>query len=157
MNIFKIHINAAFVLYIVLDMFLVGMGMGVPFFCILFGFPVGWYIVKRLKLSKMSLNDILSKTLKYALLTSFFTFLLMIIIWGPISALLLNPNMNFANFGMPLILYEPKISFIGWIILMVFISPVLQLFTTIFASYLTLWNVLNGNKNILKLIVNTMF
>lgn len=150
MNIFKIHINAVFVLYMVLDMVFIGMGMGVPFLCILFGFPVGWYILKRLKLSKMSLNDILSKTLKYALLTSFFTFLLMIIIWGPISTLLLNPNMNFANFGMPLILYEPKISFIGWIILMVFISPVIQLLTTIFAAYMSLWNVSNGNKNILN-------
>ena len=63
----------------------------------------------------------------------------MLIIWGPISTMLLNPYADFANFGIPMILYDPKISFIGWIILMVFISPFLQLLTTVFTAQLTLW------------------
>jgi len=63
--------------------------------------------------------------------------------------MLWNPNVNFANLGIPLILYDPKISFIGWIILMVFISPFLQLFTTVFASHVALWKIYK-NKMALK-------
>jgi len=73
----------------------------------------------------------------------------MIIIWGPISTMLLDPNANIANFGIPMILYDPKMSFIGWIILMVFISPFLQLITTVFTSNVTLWR-LYKTKNLLK-------
>ncbi|MCC7557418.1 MAG: hypothetical protein KO217_01865, partial [Methanobacteriaceae archaeon] len=68
----------------------------------------------------------------------------------PASTLLLNPTANFVNFGMPLILFDPKISFMGWIILMIFISPFLQLLTTIFTAYITLWR-LSKKKNMLKL------
>ncbi len=138
-KIFKINIKAAFATYIILDTFFAGIGMGVPFFCILFGFPVGWYLANRLKVSQKNLNDILSNILKYSIFTSVFTFILMIIIWGPLTTMLLDPNVNFINLGIPLILYDSKMSFIGWIILMIFISPFLQLLTTIFASNVTLW------------------
>jgi hypothetical protein len=139
MNIYKINKKRVFIVYVILDTLFVGMGMAVPFFCILFGFPVGWYLAKRLKLSEKGLNDILSDILKYSLFTSFFTFIWMAVIWGQVSMMLMDPAANFANFGIPMILYDPKISFIGWIILMVFISPFLQLLCTIFAANVTLW------------------
>ena len=148
-NIFKINKKAVFVIYIILDTLLVGMGMGIPFFCILLGFPAGWYIAKRLTLSKRLANDVLNKILKYTIFTSCVTFAWMLAIWGPISAMLLNNDADFANFGIPMILYDPKISFIGWIILMVFISPFLQLIITIFASHVTLWKL--SKKEDLKL------
>lgn len=138
-KIFKINAKTAFVIYLILNTLFAGIGMGVPFFCILFGFPVGWYLTKRLSNSEMNLNNVLSNILKYALFTSTFTFALMLIIWGSVSTMLLNPSANFADFGMPLILFDPKISFIGWLILMIFISPFLQLLTTVFASHVTLW------------------
>lgn len=127
------------VVYVFLDLIFVGIGMGVPFFCILFGLPVGWYLSKRLTLSKKDLGNILNEILKYALYTSLFTFILMLGVWVPVSTMLLDPGADFANFGIPMILYDPKISFIGWIFLMIFISPFLQLLTTIFASNVTLW------------------
>ena len=37
--------------------------------------------------------------------------------------------------GIPLILYDPRWSFIGWMVLMIIISPFLQLLTIIFASF----------------------
>ena len=138
-NIFKINTKTAFVIYIILDTLFAGIGMGVPILCILFGFPVGWYLAKQLALTQMRITYVLNSILKYAILTSIFTVILMLVIWGPISTMLLNPNTDFANFGIPMILYDPKISFIGWIILMVFISPFLQLLTTIFTSHVTLW------------------
>ena len=45
---------------------------------------------------------------------------------------------DFENFGVPLILYEPRASFVGWLVLMILVSPFLQLLTTVFASYVTL-------------------
>jgi hypothetical protein len=58
-------------------------------------------------------------------------------IWGRTSILLLGENTDFADFGHPMILYDPKISFIGWLVLMIVISPLLQLLTSVFSSYLT--------------------
>lgn len=145
-KIFKINKKAVFAAYIILDTFLVGIGMGVPFLCILFGFPVGWYLAKRIKSTEGNLETILSNILKYAFFTSIITFIWMIVIWGPVSTMLFDPNANFANFGIPMILYDPKMSFIGWIILMAFISPFLQLLTTIFSSNITLWRLSKINN-----------
>ncbi|MGB9980419.1 hypothetical protein [Methanobacterium sp.] len=131
--------KTALVSYIILDTIFVGIGMGVPFFCILFGFPVGWYLGKRLSINNLHISDILKSILKYATFTSLFTLVLMLIIWGPMTIMLGDPTVNFANLGIPLILYDPKISFIGWLILMIIISPFLQLLTTVFASNVTLW------------------
>jgi hypothetical protein len=139
MDIFKLNKKFAFLIYILLDTFLVGIGMGIPIFCILLGFPIGWYITRRLIKSQRNLNENLVIILKYSLITSSTTFIWMLIIWVPISTMLLNPNANFANFGIPMLLYDPKLSFIGWIMLMIFISPFLQLLTTTFAGQITLW------------------
>ena len=144
-KILKMDKKKIFVVYIILDMVFVGIGMGVPFLCILLGFPVGWYISKQLALSKQltipekNLSTILNEILKYALYTSLFTFILMLGIWVPLSTMLLDPGADFVNTGIPMILYNPKISFIGWIILMMFIAPFLQLLTTVFASNVALW------------------
>ncbi len=130
--------------YVVLDIICIGMGMGVPFFCILFGLPVGWYIVKRLTAEQADMRDILRKMLLYAAIAAAITLLGMILIWGPLSIVSLSdPATDFAETGVPMILYEPKASFIGWIVLMVVISPGLQLLTTLFASHLTLLAWLN--------------
>ena len=137
-KIFKMNKKKIFEVYIILDMFFVGMGMGVPFFCIMFGFPVGWYIAKHLAQREKNLSIILSEILKYAMYTSIFTFILMLGIWVPLSTILLDSSTDFVNTGIPMILYDPKISFIGWIILMIFISPFLQLLTTVFASNMAL-------------------
>jgi len=84
---------------------------------------MGWYITKRLSNSPRNLKENLGAILKYSIYTSLITFIWMVIIWVPISTMLINPTADFAHFGIPMILYDPKLSFIGWIILMVFISP----------------------------------
>jgi len=121
-----------------MDMLCVGMGMGVPIFCILFGFAVGWYIARRAVSASQDVQDALTKVFVYAFVTSLITFVGMCIIWVPALWMLFNPSTDFATLGIPLILYDPKLSFIGFEVLMVFISPFLQLLTTIFAAYLTL-------------------
>jgi len=134
----KLDAKIVVILYILIDMICVGAGMGVPIFCILLGFPLGWYVAKRISISTEHSHLMYYKILKLSLLASAFTFLQMIVIWGRTIPMLFNPMSDFQNFGHPFILYDPKISFIGWLILMIFLSPFLQLLSTIFASFITL-------------------
>jgi hypothetical protein len=135
---FGIKPRWAFGIFIILDVICVGMGMGVPIFCILFGFPVGWYIARMVAATTTQTRQILRKLLLYAIATSVFTFVVMAIIWGGLTVILFDPSTDYANLGIPLILFDPKASFIGWQVLMIAISPFLQLLTTLFGSHLTL-------------------
>ena len=73
------------------------------------------------------------------------TFLLMLMIWGGALIVFFNHNYEFNTFGHPMILYDPKLSFIGWFVLMIVISPFLQLLTTVFSLYLAL--IISKNKD----------
>jgi len=145
-GIFNINKKTAGVIYIILDTFVLVIMRFVPILPIILGFPVGWYIAKRLTLSERNLSDILNDILKYSFYTSLVTFLWMVIVWGSVSTMLMNPQADFANFGIPMILFYPKISFIGWIILMIFISPFLQLITTVFTAQVTIWRLSKKGK-----------
>lgn len=137
-GIYKINKKTAFIIYIILDTSILVILRFVPILAILSGFPVGWYIAERLTLSEKDLKDVLTDILKYSFYTSLVTFLWMLMVWGWVSTMLMNPQADFANFGIPMILFHPKISFIGWIILMIFISPFLQLLTTVFTAQVRL-------------------
>jgi len=143
----RLNTRIAFAIFVVVDLVCIGMGMGVPLACILFGFFVGWYIAKRATIATANVMDILWKVLVQAIVTSTFTFVVMSAIWGRTIAMLFDPGADFQNFGHPFILYDPKISFIGWLVLMMLISPFLQLLTTIFGSYLTLLHWLRSRSN----------
>lgn len=137
-KIFNLDKRILLALFVLSDLFCIGMGMGVPIFCILYGFPVGWYVTRRALISTKDIENILKRIFKYAVVTSGFTFLVMAVIWGMTIPMLFNPHSDFENFGHPFILYDPKLSFIGWLVLMIFISPFLQLLATIFGAFLTL-------------------
>jgi hypothetical protein len=124
----------AFAVYCLVDLVSIGAGMGVPFFAILFGFVVGWFIPSLVVSGPADLRQLLRRCLLASVLASTFTFLCLLALWGPVGAMLFDPGADFANFGTPLILYEPKASFIGWLVLMIVVSPVLQLLAAAFAS-----------------------
>jgi hypothetical protein len=144
----KLDAKIVIILYIFIDMICIGAGMGVPIFCIVLGFPLGWYIARRISISKEHSHLTYYKILKLSFLASAFTFLQMIVIWGRTIPMLFDPISDFQNFGHPFILYDPKISFIGWLILMIFLSPFLQLLTTIFASFITLIKVEKNSNSV---------
>jgi prolipoprotein diacylglyceryltransferase len=132
----------AIMLYLLIDIICAGMGMGVPFFCILLGFPVGWYITKRSEQTAAEPSRLFyDRIFKSSLWTTVFTFLLMVVIWGRIVFMFFDPQADFQNFGHPFILYDPKISLVAWLMLMILISPFLQLLTTIFAAFITLMRI----------------
>lgn len=134
----SLKIGWAFAIFAFLDIICIGMGMGVPIFCILFGLPVGWAIAMRIAANPFDARAMLSKTLLGAALTSAFTFAGMLVLWGRCIGMLFDPTADLANFGIPMILYEPLASLIGWAVLMILISPFLQLLMTLFGSHLTL-------------------
>ena len=146
-RVLKLNTRTAFAIFVIVDLVCVGVGMGVPLACILFGFFVGWYIAKRATIATASVKVILWKVLVQAVITSAFTFVVMSAIWGRTGIMLFDPSADFQNFGHPFILFDPKISFIGWLVLMIFISPFLQLLTTIFGSYLTLLHWAGSRSN----------
>jgi hypothetical protein len=137
-KILAIRTGWALIIFAFLDLFCVGMGMGVPFLCILFGLPVGWYIAQRVATSPLQLGQILHKMLAGAVLTSAFTFVVMTLLWGRFVGMLFDPAADLANVGNPLILYEPMPSVIGWLVLMIVVSPFLQLLMTLFGTHVGL-------------------
>ena len=146
-RILRLNTKTAFAIFVIVDLVCVGMGMGVPLACILFGFFVGWYIGKRATIATANVKDILWKVLVQAIITSAFTLVVMSLIWGSTIPMLFDPRADFQNFGHPFILYDPKLSFMGWLILMILISPFLQLLMTIFGSYLTLLHWVRSRSN----------
>ncbi len=127
----------AIVLYVILDTLCVAAGRGVPVLCILFGFVMGWYLAIRLVPDPTRLNDGLPRILGWAALSALVTFLEMVVIWGPAAARLFGRRFTFAHLGHPFLPYRPRASLVSWILLMVLVSPVLQLLATVFAGDLT--------------------
>lgn len=112
----------------------IGMGMGLPFFTILFGFLVGMFIPRYIKSPAEVSPRYLGSLMKGALITSGVSLLILAGIWLPTLKWLFDPTLDLANFGIPMILYTPRASFIGWIVLMLLISPFLQFLMTLFGS-----------------------
>lgn len=137
-RLFALRPRWALALFVLLDTFCVGMGMGVPIFCIAFGLVIGWYAVRRLVLAGTPLGRMLERVFCHAVVTSVYTFVVMAALWGPTARMWFDPGADLANFGIPLILYEPRASFIGWWVLMIVISPFLQLLMTLFGAHVTL-------------------
>jgi hypothetical protein len=121
-------------LFLFFEFVSIAMGMGVPFFTILFGFLVGLLIPQISQVSNEISPGYLASLLRTALITSAVTLLVMAIIWLPTLQWLFDSTRDLSNFGIPMILYSPRASFIGWIILMVLISPFLQFLMTLFGS-----------------------
>ncbi|UCF71203.1 MAG: hypothetical protein JSW49_02690 [candidate division WOR-3 bacterium] len=139
-SIITMRLRTAGLIYIACDLMFVILGMGVPILCIILGFIVGWFVVIRLweEHGHADLQGLMRRTLKYSILSVLVTFAVMLVIWGRMFVLLFHTSTDYANLGIPLILYDPKLSFVGWLILMIFISPGLQLLTTIFAACVTI-------------------
>ncbi|MCX5977424.1 MAG: hypothetical protein NTV33_11545, partial [Coprothermobacterota bacterium] len=121
-------------LYIFLDLLATALGMGVPFLNILLGFPVGWVLARQAPAGEPPLRFIW----RGAWLTVGVTFLMMAAIWLPQARNLFNPAFDFSQSGVPHWLYDPKLSYIGWLALMVLVSPFLQLLTTLAAAFIVL-------------------
>ena len=137
-SIYRLRPRTVLGLLVLADILFMGMGMGIPILNIVFGFIVGWYLIRWISVSTHEPRQLLRQLLKYSCISASVTFLGMAVIWGWSAKMLYDPHADFVEFGIPLILYDPRMSFIGWLVLMIVISPFLQLLTTVFAGHLTL-------------------
>ena len=126
------------IFFALLDVACVEFGMGAPLLCIVLGCAVGWWVARRLKPADVPVGRLIRRILAVSAATSLFTLLMMLAIWGPCLAKLWESDAELANFGMPMLLFEPRPSFIAWLALMVVISPFLQFLMTLLGSCVTL-------------------
>jgi len=125
-------------LFMLADFFCMGFGMGVPIFCIALGFPMGWIVARRILIRPIILRTVLRDIIRLSFFTSLFTFIMLAVIWGRLVPWIFDSSHDLANFGIPMILYSAKASFIGWLVLMLILSPVLQFMSTIVGAAVTL-------------------
>ncbi len=135
---FTLHYWILILLSILIFTVLSGIGMGVPVLNILFGFVVGWYGTRRAQALYRDRKKRLPKIFIYSLFCAGVTLAIMLAIWGRTIPMIFDPAADLANFGHPMILFDPRISFIGWLVLMIVISPFLQLMASIFSAFITL-------------------
>ncbi len=130
----RLSLRRALILYAVADVVCVGLGMGVPIFCILLGLPVGWYLGRRVDPFKLPLDRFIASVLLWAAGTSALTLAGMLVLWGPQIWRVWAAEEELANFGVPMILYRPRASFIAWLFLVIAVSPLLQFLFTLFGA-----------------------
>jgi len=78
-------------LFIILELATIGMGMGVPFFTILLGLPVGWFLPRLLQTPAEISPASLKSLLRMALITSRLSALILAAIWLPALSWLFDP------------------------------------------------------------------
>ena len=117
--------------YIIFDVILVYIGVGTPFLCVLAGFILGWYTPAA---GGSTLPQQLRSGLKLAIAASFVTFVIMFANWTPAIIKAMDPAFDYAQASVPQFLSNPTASYIGWMMLMIVISPILQTLTMVFTS-----------------------
>lgn len=129
-------------LFLVAEVFAIGAGMGLPVFAILLGFPIGWLSARRQLERSADTSTAMRGALWAAASAGLVTFVFMALIWGPIVPVAWGPTAevvkNTGYGSIPLLLYEPRASLIAWLVLMLVISPDLQLMCALTAAYVTI-------------------
>jgi hypothetical protein len=126
------------IIYTVICAVFAGIGMGVPFLNILSGFIIGWFAVLRAERLYDDMRQRMSRILTYSIVCAAITMGIMLAIWAGTIPLAFGPVAELENFGHPMILFEPRLSFIGWLVLMIIISPFLQLLASVFSAFLAM-------------------
>lgn len=130
------RVNLPYIVIGLLDVFAIGLGMGVPVFAIILGAGLGWWLVRRgpgvlpevspVPAGPSVPRSALRTLLAQALTVSAVTFIVMLAVWGPSIPFAFDAGFDAAGFGIPLLLYTPHASMIGWLVLMIVVSPLLQ-------------------------------
>lgn len=131
------HWLGLLVAYVLLDALLAAAGLGVPSFCIMLGIGVGWFGALRAEFFLREIGPAMQRVMRYAAITSGVTFLLMVVAWWRYVPPLLDPVIDPGSMGVPLILYDPRLSLIGWLFGMFLVGPLAQFLVTLAGAYVT--------------------
>lgn len=127
------HWLGALFAYAMLDVLMAAAGMGVPVFCILLAVPVGAFCAARAEYFLKDIGPAMRRVLRYSLITSGVTLVVMTGFWWWLLPYLPRNGPDVHRLAIPLILYEPKLSLIGWVVLMLMVAPAAQ-FVVMLAS-----------------------
>lgn len=119
------------------NVFLIGAGMGVPVFAVLYGLPVGWWLGTRLATGPDVQAALRSLVLSGAGLAGA-SLLVLTFVWGPHVHLAFDPQVDAVAFGIPLILYGSQASMAAWFVLMLVIAPLGQFALVVTAGVLAM-------------------
>jgi hypothetical protein len=108
------------------NVFAIGLGMGVPAFAILLALPVGWWLGARYVRTEPTVRGALRSLVLAAAGLAAVSFVVLLVVWGPHIPKAFDPAVDAVSYGIPLILYTSRASMIGWFVLMLVISPVVQ-------------------------------
>lgn len=128
--------NLPYIVIGLLDVFAIGLGMGVPVLAIVYGAGVGWWLVRRGPSvlpdaipvsagpvgSRRALRTLLGQSAALATVS----LAVLLVVWGPLALQVLDPGFDAAGFAMPLILPTPRASMIAWLVLTIVVAPLLQ-------------------------------
>lgn len=142
------RVNLPYIVIGLLDVFTIGLGMGVPVLAIAYGAGVGWWIVRRgpavlpeaspvpagPSIPRSALRVLLAQAAALAVVS----LMVLLMVWAPSIPLALDPQLDAAATHIPLIFYTPRASMIGWLVLMLFISPLAQFAATVTGGVLAL-------------------
>lgn len=125
-----------------INVFLIGLGMGVPVLAILFGFGVGWWFAGR-PVATPAVEDDPVRIRARGLLTAAAglaaaSLVVLLVVWGTSIGIAFDPDVEAAEWGIPLILYTSQASKIGWLLLMLLVSPALQFMAVVTGGVLRL-------------------
>lgn len=115
------------------DVFAIGLGMGVPVFAIVLGAPVGWWFARRQCVEAPLRETARALALAGAALATV-SFVALAVVWGPSLHLAFGPDVSASEYGIPLIFYGERASMIGWFVLMLVVSPLAQFMTVVAAG-----------------------
>lgn len=130
--------HVALIAFCLADVFAIGLGMGVPVFAVALGFVAGWWVARRALAEGSELRDAVRRVLAWGLALAGTSLAALLLTWGPQIGTVLDPAVSATNWGIPLVLYTSQASKIGWFVLMVAISPVLEFMAVAAAGMVTL-------------------
>lgn len=142
------RVNLPYIVIGLLDVFAIGLGMGVPLLAVPYGACVGWWLVRRgsdmlpgavpapagPSVPRAAIRALLANAAALAVVSV----LVLLVVWGPSIPSAFDPDFDTAGFGIPFLLYTPHASMVGWLVLMLVVSPLAQFTATIAGGALAL-------------------
>lgn len=130
------RVNLPYIVIGLLDVFAIGLGMGVPVFAVLYGVAVGWWLIRRgpgalpgavpapvgPDVPRISLRGLVGQSMALAAVS----FVVLLAVWGPSIPLVFDPGSDAAGLGIPLVFGPPHTSLAVWLVLMAIVAPLAQ-------------------------------
>jgi|GEM_PF-1737968 len=138
--------NLPYIVIALLDVFAIGIGMSLPVLAVVYGFGVGWWLVRR---GPRVLPETLPETggpaverarirslLAHAAALSLVTLVVLVFVWAGAIPVFLDPAVDAAELGVPLLLLASQPSKVAWLVLLFVVGPIAQFMAVVTAGAL---------------------